>query len=45
MEFSAKARLPLLLCRYYLPFALLLYFHSYSMGKLKGLSSFFIFGD
>jgi hypothetical protein len=41
----AKARLPLLLCRYHLSFALLLNFHSYPFRKGEkrlGLSSFFV---
>jgi hypothetical protein len=33
MEYSAKARLPLQLCRYHLSFALLMNFHSYPFTK------------
>jgi hypothetical protein len=54
MEYSAKARLPLQLCRYHLSFALLINFHSYPFteggenrpkgGELKAsrVSSFFV---
>jgi hypothetical protein len=33
MVYSAKARLPLQLCQYHLSFALLMYFHSYSLEE------------
>jgi hypothetical protein len=33
MKYSAKARLPLQLCRYHLSFALLINFHSYPFTK------------
>ena len=47
MEYSAKARLPLQLCRYHLSFSLLINFHSYSFyqrGRIKRPLKFLRFG-